>query len=479
MSTDLEQRIADLAAAWERDAAPVTYDEITGAHDHVPSATTIELTAATTTARRRWAIALLGAAAAIAAVVLLAVRHEPDPIDPVAPVASDPDTAAPSTTAPATVAPPRPTTVVPTTPATTTPPTTDPTPLSDAEASAALAQLEANRSAALRRLTSIGFDVQRTTTYPDGRVYDDGSPTAGSVHVVLRNDGSAAVVSDSFGVSYYDAITGTARASYTDADGNPAYQEIVGQADGSVALGVPTGLTNGVVTSIAQLRDGLIGITDDVIDGRSTWRVDQRTEDLVAGDGSTSLQQTWIDQATGITVQTTTSGQMAINDVPLDETITLTHLEPGAALPADFPNPFPTDAAVASSGDPSAFGPITDDLARAEFDRPILVPGLPADQVSIARMNFGTTDGGTEMSPSLVARWFDGFVRTELRITGYPSMMTLPDSCPTCTGSLLDELRSLPVTADGVNVSRAGIGVSLTGDPDTIRAVIASLTEPA
>lgn len=476
MTTDLEPRLADLATAWDRAAAPVTFDEITGRVAAGTDAVTIELEHPTAPTRRRWALGVVGAAAAITSIVILANRHEPAGIDPVAPPTSE---AVDASTVPATSATSVAPTEPPTTPVDTVPPTTVPAVMSDTDATAALAQLDAARTEALRGFTSIGFDVERTATYPDGRVYDDGGARPGGrMHVVLRNDGSAAVVSESFGTSYYDATAGTAQAMYTGADGQSAYQEIVGQADSSVALGVPTGLANGVITPIAQLSSGLVAITDDVLDGRPVWRVDQQFE-LV--QGSTSPQQTWIDQATGITVQTHTSGMMAIDDTPLDEIITLTALEPGAPMPDGFPALFPPGAVVSTSGDPTAFGPIAIDQAAAEFDAPILVPTLAGDQVSVERMNFGTADGTATgapvIAPVLHVRWFDGFVRTELRIDGYPSTMVWPDSCAGCTISLLEELRAAPISAEGVSVVRDNIGVTLTGDPDTIRAVIASLVE--
>ncbi len=469
MTIDLEQRIADLAAAWDRDTAPVSLDELVGTTASGPI-TTVELVRTIESSHRRWMILSVGAAAAIAAIVVLAVRREPDSIDPVAPATI----ATTVTTVHATVD----AITVPTAPATTVAPTTAPTTvvpsvMTDADAAAALAAFDAERSEALRGITTIGFRVHGSTTFPDGQMYDDGSiRDTDGVELVFRNDGSAAIVSDTFGVSYYDAAAGIARAVFTDAAGQPAYQEVVGQANGSMGVGVPTGLVNGIITSISQLRPGLVAIVDDVLDGRPAWRIDQLTENLVARDGSMSRQQTWIDQATGITVQTHTSGSTSIDDVALDEIITLTDLEPGTPMPADFPNPFPAEATVAVSGDPTAFAPITLDQAAAEFDAPLLVPSLPGAQVSIERMNFGT-----EISPVLHVQWFDGFVRTELRIDQYPSMMDWPDTCSDCTIGVLDELRAAPLTIDGVYVARDNVGVTLTGDPDTIRAVIASLTQ--
>lgn len=125
----------------------------------------------------------------------------------------------------------------------------------------------------------------------------------------------------------------------------------------------------------------------------------------------------------------------------------------------------------------SGFGEGQNEVAGAEKTIRRARHGTPARRrmVSIQRMAFGTADGGTETSPSLIVRWFDGFVRTELRVTRLPSSMPLATSCPDCTGSLIEQLSIAPITQEGVSVGVGKIQVSITGDPVQIRTVIDSL----
>ncbi|MEI2654295.1 MAG: hypothetical protein V9G12_19470 [Microthrixaceae bacterium] len=286
------------------------------------------------------------------------------------------------------------------------------------------------------------------------------------------------VTAGSFGTSYYDAVSGSVQVVYSGADGRPLYQQIDGAADSSTSLGVPTGLANGIVTPLPSLISGVVAIEEDSVGGRSTWRIEQRHE-MGFGDGDyISTTVTWIDRATGVTLKTVTDGAGFIDGgdlTQITDTIWLSELALDEAMPADFPTLIPPNVNVDRSGDDLAFGPITFDAAAAEIGPGAVVPTIEADQVSIQRMAFGTADGGTETSPSLIVRWFDGFVRTELRVTRLPSSMPAATSCPNCTGSLLEQLSIAPITEEGVSVGVGQIQVSITGDPERIRTVIDSL----
>lgn len=476
MSTDLEQRIAAMATTWEREAPPISLAELRGRP--APELTGIEalIEVEPRPSHRSGRRVLALAAALLVAVGGAAVlaRRSPERVDPLSPASPTPPpvttAVTASTAAPATSEVPG---VAPST-------SSLPAALTADEVSERLAAIDAERRDALRAFTTIGFTVVRTQILPDGSAYDPGGPPPGPARVVVRNDGSSAVVSDSFGISYYDAVSGTARAAFPDVAGVTTYQQIDGQADGSVALGVTTGLANGIVSRIDDLSRDVVAIEEDIVDGRATWRIDQRTE-MGIGPAEGIETSTWIDRATGITLQTTSSGAMFIGDgdgeemIAIAETITLSELVPDEPMPAGFPSPFPPDAAVDLSGDPTHFGPITIDAASAELGTGAVVPTLPADQVSLQRMPFGTGDGGTEVTPSLIVRWFDGFLVTELRIDRLPSSMQVPGTSVELGQSLLEQLRAAPVTVSGVRAAVDPFQVWITGDPVRVRAIVDSL----
>jgi hypothetical protein len=483
MSSDLIDRIAILARAWEVDAPPIAVDEVVGRTtptlldpDEAPF---VEVVAMPSRRPRTsvW-VAISTAAAVLIAVLVIAARNgrETNDIDP-GPLATAASVPAVQTSG------------VPTTVA--TPMTVDQSGQNEADATRAaelqeralerhtkekLASIDVARGRALRRFTTIGFTANHVSTREDGTVESEAA-----AQVVLRNDGSLSLVSEHVIWSYYDAVTGTARGAFAGSDGQTMYQEIMGQADNSVPLGVPTGLPNGIVEPFPLTVDSVVAVVDDVIDERATWRIDLNygSSDLDPTAAAMS-KSIWIDVETGVTLQTRESGTHTINDIPVTDTVTLSDIDVNASLPAEFPGTFPEGAAVAPSGDPLAFGPTTVDEFASEFGSAIVAPTAPADVVAISRMNFGNADGTTTVSPSLIIRWFDGFVRTEYRFVGYPPSMALPDTCPSCTGSLLDELRAWNGASAGVNMGRDGVSISISGPSrEAIRAVIDSLVELA
>ena len=491
MSTDLHQRIADVASSWEREAPAISITEITGRRrpaaldaDEVSvdgPAADVDVVPGARTQRRDGRRSLAIAAALLVAVsgAVVLARRSPDQADPVSPattpVASS--TISPNSTVPTTTA--APTTAAPTSTAASSTTTAEPALLPADVVAERLALIADEQRAALRGFTTIGFTVTREETLPDGSPYETGGPPMSPARVVMRNDGSVAVTAASFGTSYYDAVSGTAQAVFTGPDGGPAYQQIDGQADSSVALGVPTGLANGVVTAMSSLAFDVVAIEEDMVGGRSTWRIDQRRATGFPASDSVSSTSTWIDRATGITLRTMSSGGSFIGEgddmTPIVDTITLSDLVPDEVMPAGFPVLFPPDANVERSGDAAAFAPITLDAAAAEVGPGGVVPTIAADQVSIQRIPFGTADGGTEISPSLIVRWFDGFLRTELRVVRFPSSMVPPASCPDCSDSLLEQLAEAPPSGDGVSVGVGQIQVTITGDPERFAEIIDSL----
>jgi hypothetical protein len=470
MSTDLTDRIAALAREWETQASPIELDELIGrplptSLDPEP-ASFIAVVTTPTTSRPRTALLFAGGVATAAAVVGVLVfagtgERDRDDVGPV-PVATDaaiPSSAAQTTDVVSTTEPP---------PVTTT--SAPPTPI---DIASRLAEIDDARALSLRQFTSVGFIANHVAVGPDGTV-----ESSTSADVVLRNDGSLSLTSDSTVWSFFDATTGIARLAYTGPDGQTAYQEVVGLADNSLPLGAGTGLPNGIFEPFPLTPDYVVDIADDVVDGRPTWRIDR---DYGTLGGSTDPDQTmsiWIDVATGVTVQLRSTGMQAANGIPLTDTVTLSDLDLAAVLPADFPGTFPDVAVVAPSGDALAFGPTTVEQAAAEFGVNVVVPTEPADVVAISQMNFGNDDGTTSSSPSLIVRWFDGFVPTEYRLAALPPSMALPDSCTNCAGTLLDELRDWTGDSARVDVHRDALSISITGPtPAAIQKVIDSLVE--
>lgn len=489
MSTDLEQQIAGLAAWWDDLAPTISLAEITGRRsatleldvaliDRPAADVTIDVDTHARRHDRRRPIAIAAAALVVVCGAVALSRRSSDGPDPVSSVSTAPatSTAEPAPTSSTTSEPqPAPEPALTPTPTTAL---TEPTPLSPDEVAERLAAIDAERREALRGFTTLGFTVNRAQMLPDGSAYENG-PSMTPARVVMRNDGSVSVTAGSFGTSYYDAVSGTVQVVYSGADGLPLYQQIDGAADSSTALGVPTGLANGIVTPLPSLNSGVVAIEEDSVGGRSTWRIEQRHETGFGEGNDISTTVTWIDRATGVTLKTVTDGAGFIDNggdlTPIKDTIWLSELTLDEAIPADFPTLIPPNVNVDRSGDALAFGPITVDAAAAEIGPGAVVPTIEADQVSIQRMAFGTADGGTETSPSLIVRWFDGFVRTELRVTRLPSSMPAATSCPDCTGSLLEQLSIAPITEEGVSVGVGQIQVSITGDPERIRTVIDSL----
>ncbi len=480
MSSDLEHRLAAAAIAWEREAPAIALAEITGhPRSEMPDLTeAIEVEIRPSPPDRRRTLAIAAALLVVLGVTAVLARRSPDAVDPVSPAIT---TQVQQTTTEAAVTP---TSAAPPTTSdgadAAAPTSTVPVALPADEVAARISAIDAERHTALRGFTTIGFTFERTTTLADGSPWDGGDASSSSARVVLRNDGSAAVRSDSFGRSYYDAVTGTAVVVQTGPDGKDAYYQLDGQMDGSLGLGIPTGLVTGFVTSIGSLTYDVVAIEEDTVGGRATWRIDQRR-----GASSPSLldvmeASTWIDRATGITLQTRSVGE-SFADVgekrtPLTETVTLRELVVDEPMPADFPPVAPPGVEVDRSGDPTEFGPITIEAAAAELGPGAVVPTVPADQVSMYRYQVENAAGGNaEVVPTLIVRWFDGFSATELWVARTPSFMQPTASCADCSTTLLGQLQGSPLAVGGVNVWVGRIQVSIVGDPERIRAIVDSL----
>lgn len=501
MSTDLEARITELASAWDRVAPTISLDEITGrprrrssepefagadaSVDPVDAIDPVVVDMRPGRPDRRRMLSIAAALLVVVGGVAITSRRSPDRIDPSSPASTLPVSET-SVVVPGPAPEPAPvvddsspTAAVDVTVPEATVVDVVPVLLPADEVAERLAAIDAERRVALRAFTTIGFTVEQTRTLPDGSpVGTEGGPPMGPSRVVVRNDGSSAVVSGSFGLSYYDAETGVARTGGVGPDGRWTGQQVDGQRDSSLALGIPTGLSSGIVTNLDGLSFGVVAIEQDVVGDRDTWRIDQSNDLGPNSPGPATIEtSTWIDRATGITLQTRTTGAGSVEQdgevLAITDIVTLSDLVLDEPMPTDFPNLWPPDTEVALSGDPYQFGPITYEDAAVELGPGAVVPTIAADRVSMDRIVFG--EGIENVGVTLVARWFDGFLATELRVMRFPSMMEMPDSCEACTESLLEQLRTAALTNSGVNVMADGFSVSLTGDAERIRSIIDSL----
>ncbi|MFN8022022.1 MAG: hypothetical protein U0Q03_10885 [Acidimicrobiales bacterium] len=472
MSVDLERELRALALRWDDESPAIDVAEVmarTGPREFEPIDDPIELDVVAGRPPRRASRVLLAVACVVvfvAAGVAVAQRVGDD-VEPVAPTpvttVTPSTTAAPSTvpTTSATTSTVEPSTVAPS----TAPPTSSP-----AEIEARLAEIDTARLAALRTFTQIGFHVVTTLDDPSG---PEGSPR--EADVVLRNDGSAAITSADGSWSSYDATTGNARTGFTALDGTAGYQEIAGMTDNSVALGVPTGLPNGIVEQFPLYADDVTEITDDVVDGRAAWRI---VRVLTITPEMQQTTTTWIDQQLGVTIRTVVTAPSG-NDptVMTTQTTELSRLEIGAEMPATFPGTFPDGAVVQRSGTPRV--PAVDVIgqAAAAFGEHFLLPSIAPDTTSLTFMN--AQPDGTGGMPWFEARWFDGFTSTVLRIAQLTDATNSDASCPDCTGSMLDELVDTGAADPYAIIRRDGVWINFTGpDPARIRELIAAIPRP-
>ena len=494
MSTDLEQRIAELATAWERDAPTISLAEIRERPRSIGASPDVRADAASGDAvvvaldvpgrrpnRTRRSLAVAAAVVVVAVGAGVLALRSPDDVEPSSPVTTvpEPDAAAPGIDAPSPAQPAADTTMVDATVVgSSVPAPSVPATLPADEVAAKLAEIEAEQHEALRGFTSIGFTVTRTEILPDGLPPEAYTSSRPVMRAVVRNDGSTAVVASDGGFSYYDATTGTASNAHTGPDGAALFQVWSGQNSAHMAFGIPTGLGASVVVPAGSLSMGVVGIEQDVVGGRPSWRVDQvqLLPSMSGGPDEEFRTSTWIDRGTGIVVRTrSTSWARFVSGLtyPVTAEATVSEIELGAPMPGDFDAPVPVGATVERFGDPFQFEAITYEAAAVELGPGTVVPTLAADQVVVERIVMG--EGLENTGISLVARWFDGFAATELRVMRFPAMMEMTDSCTSCTEPLLEQVRSAPITDDGITVAADGFSVSITGDPERIRSIVDSL----
>ena len=216
---------------------------------------------------------------------------------------------------------------------------------------------------ALKRLT--GFSATATVTSAD----PDGNPSSQTVRYTLLADGSFYAVTGPGTFGSYDPATGIVLGAFRGVDGEVSYQEILGQSNNLLPLGILGGYDP---TSIAQAGfDGSPEIEDVEIDSRPAWRLTYE-DTYPAHEGTDDVVQTTVqvfDRESGLVVRNSTTTTDPAGSAQSTE---LTDIEIVDTMPAEFPGAFPVDAEVQRDGDPAGARVATlDDVAG------LFGPGVP------------------------------------------------------------------------------------------------------
>lgn len=344
--------------------------------------------------RSRRVLVVPGALVAVIALVggLLVVRNKTDEGTQNGVVDAVPEaraTTVPPAPATAPAAPPVDTTV-----ASTVPPTTS------GEPELTVEEVRAMQADALRVLPGFTAAVTKTVFDP----VSGGTSSEETAQVTLLADRSFWADQGLRGWGSYDPRTHIVRGAFVQPDGTVGYQEIVGQSDGFLPLGILVGHDPTQLT-VAMPDDPARGISTDVIEtifeGRPVWEVtsiqsfaDPCFEPCSPAAATTRIVQTevsTIDQQTGIVIRKSTTSTQPNTQPQLSM---LGDIRVTGAMPAQFPGTFPDDAVVVRSGDPTggAVGGMAGVQALAdEFG--IAIP-LPTGPIEIStRQNPGGMRG--------------------------------------------------------------------------------------
>lgn len=367
-------------------------------------------------------------------------------------------------------------------PADASPASTEPTPdppavaVDTAEPAAAvdvaqqLAEIETERQAVLATIERVSFTATVTSSFT-------GQPDSTQRHdVIVHADGSLWATDPDGGWQSFDPRDGTVRGAWVDDTGSLQFQELSGQTSNHLPLASGMGVSP-PWAGIALAPDADFTIDEVVVDGRPAWLVASRSASLPIPPTTASGAQldTWtIDQGTGFVVASSTTSDLLGPDGAISgrsvTTTTLDDLTVGTPLPIVFPGSFPGGAEVVRSGAPSPVPADVIPVAQAGFGDEFFLPAVEPTTTIISFMGDGTSQ------PWFEATWTNGFASpTMLRF----ATMTGTEgdaSCPDCTGSMLDELRSAAATAPQTIVRRHGIWINFAGpDDDAIRELIASI----
>lgn len=430
--------------------------------------------------RRHWGLAA-AAALLVVAIAGVAVARSVDHDGNVRsiPGPSD-DTAAPdaASTVPPTSAS---STAVPSTASPTTAPPTSAAPSTEAPAAQlTVADIAAERYAALAAYDSVSFTVQVDEEYGGG----PDTATTSVRYVTLLNDGTVWATGEEPGYfNSYDPATGVGRIQTLMPDGTLGYMELAGLSDNSVPLMTMLG---GIDPATGGWRPDE-PVTAGSEDGRDVWRV--------VRDWDGQIDEWTIDRESGLIVRYEVDWAVASDGRRGHRTVVLSDVRPGATLPPEFPGTPADTATVSIQGDPAAFHPLTLAEAAAQFGPSFVAP---ASFASGARVTFSSFDNPpaegvegafatTELLVQMTA--MEGFARTTVGIwkTMLPAGADVPPGfvvvgdalCRSADGAVCDTMpRAADELAEG---AWAGVryhvdGAAVTASRDGIQVTLAAPT---
>lgn len=294
-----------------------------------------------------------------------------------------------------------------------TPPAAPPVPTLEA--------IAAERRQALRMLPGFTATATITTTLPDA------DPEASTVRYTLLADGS--FYADTGGGTFgsYDPSTGVVLGAFRDLNGVMTYQQIVGQADNTVPLGV----LGGYDPTMDLRPDSSVVVSETEFDARPAWQLDYRDTYAVEGENEIVEETSQIiDRETGLIVSNSTTSSDPSKSL---RGVELIDIEIVDTMPPEFPGAFPPDAEVITDGDPNGvqmveatdvadvFGPTVPlpigflDEAARDGEGPLMIT------LTTTPSYLGEDDdGGGEPSVEYIEATFtvrEGFVSTAVRIS--------------------------------------------------------------
>lgn len=364
MTIQLDDRLAELATAWDAAAAPVAVAEIRGRAELHRTETATPPVSPSPARRRSWPMVVLAVAAAAGVVAFAAVGWGDSARRTIGPVGTEPATSSAPT-------------VVSSSDSDATDPTSLPAPATDAE----LAEVAGAVNGRLSVLNGFRATVTLSRSQQQPSV-DNSEPVVTAeedlVNVVtLLSDGSIWSEGAAFLWTSYDATTGVSRGAVAGQDGVTRYEESVGWADNSTPLLLLFGYYP--VMHFDMLGDPTLAASTSHL-GRAAWRITSTFAGGISGSPDDMRLETFtIDQQSGLVVayelRQTIAGRVGVTEARLDDLVL------DVALPAEFPGSFPEGADVQRSGDPSGFTSLTVSAAAAAFGAGFVAPAL-ADDVS-------------------------------------------------------------------------------------------------
>jgi hypothetical protein len=442
---DLDHELRALCRALDEAAPPVSIAEITG-HREVSPRHAAPSTGRVTGSgrRRRWQVAGVAIGLVAASVLAgLAFLGDRDRVRTTPNAPSQSTVGPPPSVVPSTVGGGSTTlTAASTVPVTAAPTTTSP------PAGPSLPSLQRQVGQALSNVDSF----RATATITRGGA----DATTQSNTVTLLSDGRMWALTDGGGWASYDPSTGVSKLMSIGPDGTATYQEIVGWADNSVGIQILVGHD-----PVMRFERGAAeaDISEVVHDGRPAWQITSAADVNRPGQFGGQVEVFVIDQATGLVVATRT--ELAVDGAVQVTESSLTGLETGVTLPAEYPGVFPDGAAVERSGDPNAFQLTTLDDAAAFFGRGFVAPAdLPAGTRVTTSAGPVMAETGETFATNLTVTITipDGFARSTVELHKFVPI-----------GDVAPGFGMIPID-DALCFSTDGITCTRTADTDVVTA---------